>query len=139
MRDIVNFDYKVIEGRSFEYALRIAKQQINEGIPVILGALDMYYLPYYDKFYKNVHIPIHYIMMIGYDDDNEKILVLDCGKPDIQFVPYCDLEKAWAINLPGFSKSNTVFIARFREDINSIRKIVYEGLKKKSENNLNDL
>jgi hypothetical protein len=137
MKDIINFDYKVIEGRSFEYSLRIAKQQIDEGVPIVLGALDMCYLPYYEKFYNNVHVPIHYVMMIGYDDENERVLVHDCGKPNIQFVPYCDLKKAWAVNIPGFSKCNTLFISRFREDINSIRKIVYEGLKRKSENNLN--
>lgn len=136
MKDIIRFDYKVIEGRSFDFTLRMAKKQIDEGSPAILGALDMYYLPYYEKFYGKIHIPIHYVLMIGYDDDNERILVLDCGKQDIQYVPYSDMKGAWAANLPGFSKSNTLFIVKFQEDINSIRGIVYEGLKKKSASNI---
>lgn len=137
MKDIIRFDYKVIEGRSFDFTLLMAKKQIDEGMPVILGALDMYYLPYYEKFYGKIHIPIHYILMIGYDDHNERILELDCGKQDIQYVPYSDLERAWAVNLPGFSKNNTLFIVRFQENINSLKRIVYEGLKKKSACNLN--
>lgn len=47
------------------------------------------------------------------------------------------MEGAWAVNLPGLSKNNTLFIVRFQEDSNSIRRIVYEGLKKKSACNLN--
>jgi hypothetical protein len=56
----VGFTYHYIEGKTFEYALSKAKKQIDEDSPVVLGALDMYYLAYYPKMFHHAHIPIHY-------------------------------------------------------------------------------
>lgn len=44
----------------------------------------MYYLSYYPKFYYKEHIPIHYILMVGYDDEEKYIYVYDCGIEEMQ-------------------------------------------------------
>ena len=90
----IGFSFKCIEGTSFAYCLKTAKAQIDEGKPVVLGCLDMYYLDYYPKMYQKIHVPIHYVLMVGYDDDKQCVYVLDCGKPDMQTLSYACLEQA---------------------------------------------
>ncbi|WP_330587760.1 BtrH N-terminal domain-containing protein [Anaerocolumna sedimenticola] len=58
---IVGFEYKHYEYKTFEQAIKKAKAEIDAGYPPVLGALDMYYLPYYLKLYHGEHIPFHYI------------------------------------------------------------------------------
>jgi hypothetical protein len=137
MKDIINFDYKIIENNTFKYTLDTAKKEIDKGNPVVLGALDIYYLKYFTKFYKKIHIPIHYVLMIGYNDEKGIVHVLDTDRKDSQIIPYKDLEKAMNINVPGFSKKNTLFKINFANSISSIKDIVYKGLKKKAYFNLN--
>lgn len=137
IKDIINFDYKLMEKNTFKYTLDTAKKEIDKGCPVILGALDMYYLRYYKNIYRKKHIPIHYVLMVGYDDEKEIVYVLDTGRDNEQIIPYSDLEKAMNINVPGFSKKNTLFKINFGESINLVEDIVYNGLKKKADFNLN--
>jgi hypothetical protein len=136
MKDIIGYDYKIYENKPFDKALAYIKKSIDKGIPVILGALDMYYLPYYEKYYNNLHIPIHYIQMVGYDESNQTVIIADCGKDSFQRITYSDLQMAWNNNVPGFSKPNTYYTFTFK-DINSIKSIVYKGMKKKCIQNLN--
>lgn len=42
----------------------------------------MFYLPYL-KMYQKEHIPIHYIMMVGYDEEKNYILIYDCDREDM--------------------------------------------------------
>jgi hypothetical protein len=136
MEEIIGYSYKIIEGNSFEYALGIAKKNIDNGNPIILGALDMFYLPYYEKYFNKIHIPIHHILMIGYDEVQRKIYLHDCGKDKIESLDYDNLKDAWNINLPGFSKKNTIFEVQFNNEQNNIEQIVKKGLIKKCEINL---
>ena len=48
---IVGFEYKHYEYKTIEQAIKKAKVEIDAGCPTVLGALDMYYLPYYSKLY----------------------------------------------------------------------------------------
>ena len=137
MRDIIGYDYKVYVGKSFYATLTAVKKRIDNGIPIVLGALDMYHLSYYDKFYHKLHIPIHYILMIGYDDTTQNIIVSDCGQQDYKKVTYSDLQLAWNVDLPGFSKSYTYYTFFFNKEINSLENIFHKGLKKKCDQNLN--
>lgn len=136
MQDIIGYNYKVHENKTFEKALVSIKKSIDNGIPVLLGALDMYYLPYFKKYYNKLHIPIHYVQMVGYEESSQEIVVADCGKERLQRIKYSDLQWAWSFNVPGFSKPNTYYSITFK-DINSIENIVYKGLKKKCVQNLN--
>lgn len=135
--DIIGFNYKHIEGRKFFYAMKKIKEQIDIDKPVVLGCLDMYYLSYYPKFYYKEHIPIHYVMMIGYDDAKECAYILDCGVEEIQEITYELLEKALNIEKNTLSDKNAFCIIDFHENIKSIIEIAKEGFEKKAEKMLN--
>lgn len=136
MANIVGFDYSVIENRSFRFSLRKAKQQIDKGNPVIIGATDMFHLEYHEKFFHKLHIPIHYFLMVGYDDEKENIFLYDCGKQDIQELSYSNLKKAWDVDISGLSKKNTLFIFNFKDEVNDVKAIFFKALKEKVNTNL---
>ncbi len=134
---IVGFTWGATEGRSFSYALKRAQEYIDQNTPVILGALDMYHLPYYDKFYHTFHIPIHYVLMVGYDPEQQAILVHDCDRRQVQTVPYSDLRLAWDVNLPGLSDKNTLFAFEFNEQVADAFTIARRGLRRCADSMLN--
>lgn len=109
---IVGFDYKFYKHSSFEKALSRAKSEIDAGFPCVLGALDMAYLPYYPKLYHGEHIPFHYVLMTGYDDEAQLIYLSDCGRAETQTLPYDELRLAWNCSYPGLSDPNTVCTVR---------------------------
>lgn len=96
IKDALGLEYRISEGRTAEYAMKSIKKEIDNGSPVILGPLDMYYLPYV-KMYHRFHIPIHYVVMVGYDDEKQCALIYDCGKIELQELPYEELLNAWKI------------------------------------------
>ncbi|SHK16188.1 Butirosin biosynthesis protein H, N-terminal [Anaerocolumna jejuensis DSM 15929] len=95
IKEELGLQYKISEGRTLEYAFKSVKSEIDNGRPVILGPLDMYHLPYL-KMYHKVHIPMHYVLMAGYDE--KCIFLYDCGRKDIQTLSYEELQKAWQID-----------------------------------------
>ena len=133
---IVGFEYKHYEYKMFEQAIRKAKSEIDAGYPPVLGALDMYYLPYYSKIYLKEHIPFHYVLMIGYDEDAQCIDLLDCGRKEVYTLPYTQLSKAWNCSYSGLSKPNTVCTVRLN-NAKTKYQIAEESLAKKSEMFLN--
>lgn len=133
---IVGFEYKHYEYKSFEKALKKAKSEINSGYPVVLGAMDMFYIPYFEDLYQKEHIPFHYILMVGYDDEKQSIYLYDCGRLELISLPYTMLQKAMNCNYPGLSKENTVCTIRMNEERNKI-KIAKEALSIKKSSFLN--
>lgn len=109
---IVNFDYHHIECKTPELALEKAKKEIDNGFPVVIGALDMYYLEYYPKLYHKEHIPFHYILMIGYDDDEKCIYLYDCGRKEKLLLSYENLFLGMNVEYPGLCKPNTICTIR---------------------------
>lgn len=137
INDIVGFKYKYIEGRKFDYIMKRAKEQIDNERPVVLGCLDMYYLSYYPKFYYKEHIPIHYILMVGYDDEEQCVYVYDCGIEDVQKIKYETLEKALDIEKTSLSDKNSICLIEFDEEIKSVRGIAIKGFYEKANQMLN--
>ena len=133
---IVGFVYKHYEYKTFEQAIKKAKLEIDAGYPPVLGALDMYYLPYFSKLYHVEHIPFHYVLMVGYDDDAQCIYLLDCGREEVLSLSYEELHRAWDCSYPGLSKPNTVCAVRMNATKNKYQ-IAKEALTKKSEIFLN--
>ncbi len=129
---IINFDYKFIEYNTPEKALIKLKKEIDSNNPVIIGALDMYYLEYYPKFYYKEHIPIHYVMAIGYDDNKELIYLYDGGKENLATLSYENLLLSWQAECPGISKPNTLCTIRINKP-KAIIDIAKEALKAKAE------
>lgn len=133
---IVGFEYKHYECKSFEKALKKAKSEIDSGYPVVLGALDMFYLPYFENLYHKEHIPFHYILMVGYDDQEQSIYLYDCGRLELISLSYAMLQKAMNCNYPGLSRENTVCTIRMNEERNKIQ-IAEDALSLKKNSFLN--
>lgn len=96
IKDILGLHYQISEGRTLSYALKSIKQEIDARRPVILGPLDMFYLPYLKMYHKN-HIPMHYVLMVGYDEENESVLIYDCDRTDLIEFSTNHLVQAWQI------------------------------------------
>jgi hypothetical protein len=133
LADVVGFEWQMTANRSFPHTLQRVKESIDQGVPAVLGALDMYHLPYYDKFYHIVHVPIHHVLMVGYDDTQEAVLVMDCDRAEVQGVPYTDLEAGWNINVPGLGKKNTFYTFTFDDHVANVETIVRKGLLKQAD------
>lgn len=136
LSDIAGYSYRKSECGSFASALSKIKRHIDNGVPVTLGALDMFHLPYFGRFYGKVHIPIHYVLAIGYDDAKQCVIVYDCDRAEPQYVGYCDLEKAWSVRTKGFSSPFTCFTHDFN-NIQQLDNVIRSGIRKKCLVNLN--
>jgi hypothetical protein len=104
LANLLGADHAAIENRSFKFAWGQACQALEAGSPPILGPLDMFYLPYYPHLYRQRHIPIHYILLVGYDERNA--YVHDTDQDEVQTVPLDELELAWDVNVPAMGKRN---------------------------------
>ncbi len=135
--DTVGFKYKHIEGRKFEYAMKKAKEEIDKDKPVVLGCLDMYYLEYNPKFYYKEHIPIHYVLMVGYDDEEKCVYIYDCGMKDVQKLSDEALRKALNVEKTSLSDKNAICCIEFNDDLKSIREIAINGFRNKAIQMLN--
>jgi hypothetical protein len=96
------------ENRAFKSSWAKARQAIEAGTPPILGPLDMYHLHYYPELYHQRHIPIHFVLLVGYDDDTA--YVHDTDKDAVQAIPLVELQLAWDVNVPGLGKRNRLAI-----------------------------
>lgn len=108
----VGFYYHFIESIMPELALKKAKKEIDNDYPVVIGALDMFYLDYFDKIYHKEHIPFHYILMVGYDDEEENVYFYDCGRKELMNLLYNNLYLAMSASYKGLSKPNTICTIR---------------------------
>jgi hypothetical protein len=132
LADVVGFRWEMTAGRSFPFTLKRVRESIDGGRPALLGALDMFHLPYYDRFYHSIHVPIHHVLMVGYDDERAAAFVLDCDRPDVQTVPYSDLQAAWNVRNPGLGKQNTFYAFTFNERVAEVETIARRGLVKRA-------
>ncbi len=140
MRDLANiigFEETVIEGRSFGFTFSRLKDFIDKGQPVVAGALDMYYLHYYSDLYKKQHVPIHYVLVVGYDDEEQVVFVHDCSHENVQKLHYDEFEKSLDVKVPGMSKRNTLRAFTLPEKIPSEFEVAKKGFAHKAERFLN--
>jgi hypothetical protein len=137
LADVVGFEWTCLEDKAFRTAWQTARDSVNNGTPVLLGLLDMYYLHYYPKFYHRIHIPLHYVLMVGYDEQKEAALVQDTGLPGVQSIPLSDLQPAWNVRNPGLGKPNTLFTFKFSDQPATLESIWRRGLKKRAATFLN--
>lgn len=133
LADIIGFKETVIEGRSFKFTFSRLKDFINEGQPVMAGALDMYYLHYYSDLYNKQHVPIHYVLVVGYDDEKQVVFVHDCSHENVQKIPYEEFEKSLDVKVPGMSKRNTIRAFSIPEKIPSEFEVAKKGFSYKAE------
>ncbi|NLD25879.1 MAG: BtrH N-terminal domain-containing protein, partial [Acholeplasmataceae bacterium] len=131
---VVGFEYKHYECNSFQALAKKIRREIDAGFPVVLGALDMYYLPYFPKLYHQEHIPFHYILVIGYDDDG--VILLDGGRSDPLTLSYDELALASNCSYSGLSKPYTICLVRMNSE-KTKEQIAREALVKKADLFLN--
>jgi len=137
LADVVGFEWQMLSNRSFPFTLKRAKALVDQGVAPLLGVLDMFHLSYYDKFYHKFHIPMHHVLMVGYDDDHQNVLLLDCDRSDVQSIPYSDLEAAWNVDIPGLGKKNTFYTFEFNDQVADVETIARQGLRKRATEMLN--
>lgn len=75
---------------SFMASWRQARRLVDQGRPVVLGPLDLRYLPFCPVEFE---VPWHYVVLVGYEDGNA--LIYDNRVPDLQTVALDDLDRAW--------------------------------------------
>ena len=92
----MGLDYHICGGQTYEKALANLMKEIDNGKPVVIGPLDMYHLPYL-KMYHKFHIPIHYVLMVGYDSEKECALVYDCDRENLIELSFASLGNAWNV------------------------------------------
>lgn len=131
--DIIGFTEVMSEGRSFRNEFPKVKQLLDTDEPVVAGALDMYYLHYYPTLYHKIHNPIHYVLLVGYDDEKSVVKVLDCGVGTVQEVPYDEFQSALGVNVLGMSKKNTYRVFRMPKNLPSELEITEKGLAHKAQ------
>ena len=108
LADLLTAKYTEIEKRSFKFSWNKARQAVDARTPPVLGPLDMFYLPFYEGIYQERHIPIHYVLLVGYDEETAHIL--DTAHPDVQDLKLDELQLAWNVNVPGLGKQNRLVV-----------------------------
>jgi len=83
--------------------------------------------------YNKFHVPIHYILVVGYDDDEQAVFVHDCGRKDAEQVSYAEFEKALNVKVPGMSKKNTFRVFKLPDEIPSEFEVAKTGFAFKSQ------
>jgi len=107
--------YAESENRAFKFSWLKAREAVDAGTPPIIGPLDMYHLPWYGEIYHRRHIPIHYLLLVGYDE--EHACVLDTGLEEVQTLPLEELRLAWDVNAPGLGKRNRLVVLDVPPDL----------------------
>lgn len=133
LADIIGFGETVVQGKTFRGTFLKLKEFIDNGQPVMAGALDMYYLRYYPDLYKKQHVPTHYVLVVGYDDEERVVFVQDCSHKNIQTIPYEEFEKSLDVNVPGMSKKNTVRTFALPQKLPSEFDVARKGFSYKAE------
>ena len=137
LSEIIGYEQEVVEGKSWKTIFQKIKESIDKEIPVVAGALDMFYLHYYAGLYNRIHVPIHYVLLVGYDDKKEKFYLYDCSYEQLQEVSYNDLMMSLSTKVLGMSKKNTIRIFKLPEKLPSELEVAEKGLKHKAERMLN--
>lgn len=133
LSDIIRYEQITVEGKSWKTTLAKIKKSIDNGNPVLAGALDMYFLNYYPGLYNKIHVPIHYVLIVGYNDEKEKLYLHDCSYTDLKEITYTDLMKSLNVTVPGMSKKNTIRIFRLPDILPGEQEVAEKGLKYKAE------
>jgi Butirosin biosynthesis protein H, N-terminal/Domain of unknown function (DUF4872) len=127
LADLLEAGYFECENRSFKYAWKKAGEMLDSGTPPVIGPLDMFYLKFYEELYLQRHIPIHYLLLAGYDDQNAYVYETD--HLEVQEVPLNELELAWDVNVPGLGKRNRLVALDVPSDIHLDETLICRSIK----------
>ncbi|MEW6105746.1 MAG: BtrH N-terminal domain-containing protein [Bacillota bacterium] len=112
---LLNANLTEVENRTFKFSFSKAREAVDAGTPPVLGPIDMFHLHYYEDVYHKRHIPIHYVLLVGYDDENA--YVHDTSKEDVQVISLEELQSAWDVNVPGLGKRNRLVVMEIPQEL----------------------
>jgi len=115
LAELLEADLAEIEKRTFKFSWGKARAALDAGTPPVLGPLDMFHLHYYESIYHQRHIPIHLVLLVGYDD--ERAYVHDTDTDDVQAIPLEELQLAWDVNVPALGKRNRLVVLDVPQDL----------------------
>lgn len=127
---LLGAELSVVEGRAWKTAWTRAREALDAGKPPVLGPMDMYYLHFYEGIYHRRHIPIHYELLVGHDD--ERATVLDTGCNDAQPIELEELQAAWDVNVPGMGKRNRLAVLAIPEAAPPVIDLVRQSVRDQS-------
>ena len=130
--EILGFTQIISEGKSFKHEFPRVKGYLDRDIPVMAGALDMFYLHFYPDLYMKEHVPLHYVLVIGYDDARRTVYVHDCSHKGVQEIPYTEFESSLNINVPGLSRKNTYRVFTLPDKLPSELEVAEKGFSHKA-------
>ena len=126
LADLLQAKFMEVEKRSYKFSWQKAQEALDAGNPPILGPLDMYFLHFYQDLYHQRHIPIHFLLMVGYDE--EKVYVLDTDMDDVQTIPLEELQLAWDVNVPGIGKQNRLAVLDIPRELPPDRDLICQAI-----------
>jgi len=118
--------YTVVENRTFRFSWGKAREAVDAGLAPLLGPLDMFHLPFYAGLYHQRHIPIHYLLLVGYDA--ETAYVHDTGQEAVQSLSLDELQAAWDVNVPGLGKRNRLVILDIPRELPAARELIQRSI-----------
>lgn len=110
----------------FDYAWRKVKENIDRNIPMIIGPLDMFYLSFAPL---PVHVVMHYILLIGYDDNKREIDLYDSRFEEAQKMSYDDLERAWNVEAKGWCRPHPFHVFTIPKAIPPLEDLLVKTIK----------
>jgi hypothetical protein len=131
LAELFEADYSEVENRSFRFSWKKAQEAVDAGRPPVLGPLDMFYLNYYEGIYRRRHIPIHYVLLVGYDDRNA--YVHDTDMDAVQRIPLDELQSAWEVNVPGLGKRNRLMVMDIPETLGPSEALIRKSIADQSQ------
>jgi hypothetical protein len=134
LAELLGAQYTAIENRTFKFSWAKATAALDGGTPPILGPLDMYHLPFYEELYHERHIPIHYLLLLGYD--GESAFVLDTGNDGVQALHLDELRQAWDVNVPGLGKRNRLVVLDVPHEIPPTAELIRQAIADQCQNML---
>ncbi len=131
---LFNAEFSEVENRSFKFSWGKAQAALEAGIPPVIGPLDMFYLPFYPEIYQKRHTPIHFLLLVGADE--EQAFVLDTLQEEVQAIPLDDLKACWDVNVPGIGKKNRLAVMDIPEKIAPVDDLISQAIYDQCQTNL---
>jgi len=137
LKEIFGIDVNIRnEGRSFARAMKILRENFDDGNPVVIGPLDMFHLDYHE-FFRKLHATAHFVLVVGYDDLAKRVYLYDCNYEELQSLSYENLEHAWKTDEKGYLRKNSVIEFSIPRTAQSLDKLTRKGLLNKANQMLN--
>jgi len=135
LADLLGAGHVVVENRTFSFSWNKARAAVDARLAPVIGPLDMFHLPFYEELYRRRHIPIHYLLLVGYDDENA--YVHDTGHDQVQALPLDELQGAWDVNVPGLGKRNRLVTFDLPQDLPPTGELVRRSIADQCQTMLN--